>query len=284
MWLNPVYTLSMQDITAEFSHTELHEPVELRVVPQVVVGCKTDIGLVREINEDKFEYFLTEDRGQLANRGHVFVVCDGMGGHAAGQIASELSAKTFIETYYQHLGNDPIEAARATMNLVQRFILNIQAAIPQRKGMGTTMEVVALCQDRAIIAHIGDSRIYRQRNGVLEQITKDHSWVQEMVDANVMSEAEAEQHPNRNALTRCIGHDQDFFPDIFTLDLAVGDQFLLCSDGVTKCTSFTQMQTIMSSGHPSKQAWDLVLAAMAGGGSDNATALVVHVTDLMAAE
>lgn len=274
----------MQEITAEFSHAELRESVELRVIPEVVVGCKTDIGLVREINEDKFEYFLTEDRDQLATRGHVFIVCDGMGGHAAGQIASELSAKIFIETYYGHIGSDPIEAARSTMNMVQRFILNVQTAIPKRKGMGTTMEVLALCQDRAIIAHIGDSRIYRMRGGVLEQITKDHSWVQEMVDAHVMSEEEAEQHPNRNALTRCIGHNQDFFPDIFTLDLEVGDQFLLCSDGVTKCTSFGQMSAIMSSGHPSKQAWDLVLAAMAGGGSDNATALVVHVTDLKPAE
>ncbi|MBL8047677.1 MAG: serine/threonine-protein phosphatase [Chthonomonas sp.] len=268
----------MHDITAEFSVTELAAPVELRVIPRLVVGGKTDIGRVREVNEDKFEFYIPNDEAQLASRGSVFVVCDGMGGHAAGQIASETSAKTFIDAYYQHIGSDPEEAARSAIHVAQRFILNIQATIPQRRGMGTTLEAVAICQDKAIIVHVGDSRIYRVRDAKLERVTHDHSWVQEMVDGGIMSEEAAELHQNRNVLTRCIGHEQDFRPDVFTLDLVPGDTFLLCSDGVTKCASEERISAIMSGGAPSQQAWDLIQVAMMGGGHDNATALIVHIS------
>lgn len=271
----------MQEVTAEFAVDELVAPVELKVKPHFEIACKTDIGRVREINEDKFEYFLVEDHETLATRGSVFVVCDGMGGHAAGQIASELASKTFIESYYQHVGTDPMEAARSAIHLAHRFVMNVQAAIPSRRGMGTTMDAVAFCQDHAILAHIGDSRVYRLRDGSLEQITKDHSWVQDMVDGGVMTEAEAEQHPNRNALTRCIGYDNDFRPDVFRVPLEPGDLWILVSDGVTKCTTMAEMhQCLVGPGSLSKAAWDLVTAAMNGGGTDNATVILVRVTEL----
>lgn len=268
----------MEDITAEYAVSDLLTPIELRMIPQVSIGCKTDLGRVRENNEDKFEYYIASDERTQATRGDIFLVCDGMGGHAAGQIASELSAKTFIDTYLNHTSEDPKAAAMAAVHVAHRFVLNVGQAIPARRGMGTTMDVLMLIQDRALVAHIGDSRIYRLRHGVLTQITTDHSWVEQVVSLGIMSREDAENHQNRNILSRCIGYDEDFNPEVFFTDVEVGDTFLLCSDGVTKHVPDSDIEAIMNDATgPSDIAWKLVNAALVGGGSDNATALVVRV-------
>lgn len=270
----------MEEITAEYATTDLLTPVELRVVPSLRFAARTDLGRQRENNEDKFEFFLSEDDRLRATRGSVFVVCDGMGGHAAGQIASELSAKTFIDSYLRHTSDDPAVAGIAAIHVAQRYVLDIANTIPSRKGMGTTLSAVACVQDKAYVFQIGDSRVYRLRDGVLEQVTTDHNWVEQVVAAGTMSREDAEQHPYRNMITRCIGHDEDFRPEVFTLDLAVGDVFLVCSDGVSKHVPDAQMAEIIRSVGPSQAVWDLVNAALLDGGSDNATAILVHVDAL----
>lgn len=271
----------MDEITAEIDVQSVVPQVPLRVRPLLTYGMKTDIGRVRENNEDKAEIFFTENEAELSSRGHVFVVCDGMGGHEAGQIASELASKTFIDVYRTHPAADPVEVAKAAIKAANRFVLDVARLIPNRRGMGTTLTALCIIQDKALSVHVGDSRLYRFRDGSIEQMTNDHTWVEETVRAGTMSREDAEAHPYRHVLTQAIGTEDVIAPDIALFDLAEGDQFMLCSDGVTNHVSDEAIEQALGSGKGSTQtAWDLVAAALAGGGSDNATVVTVAVRAL----
>ncbi len=272
----------MEEITAEYAVADLVAQIDLKFRPFVTIGCKTDMGRVRENNEDKFEYFMPESTSELAAKGLIFIVCDGMGGHEAGQIASEISCKTFIDVYRNHPSADASEAARVAVGAANRFVLDVARAIPSRRGMGTTLTSLMLVQDKAIIAQVGDSRLYRLRDGGCEQITTDHTWVEETVKAGLMPREQAEQHQYRHVITRAIGTDQALQPDIFELPLWTGDVFMLCSDGVTNHVTNPEIERLLRENSPSEAAWKLVGAALAGGGSDNATTIVVRVDDVQA--
>lgn len=275
----------MDEITAEIDVQSVVPQVPLTVRPILSYGTKTDIGRVRENNEDKFEVFLAESDSEIASRGHVFVVCDGMGGHEAGQIASELASKTFIEVYRTHPATEPEEAARAAIKAANRFVLDHARLIPNRRGMGTTLTSLCILQNKGLFTHVGDSRLYRLRSGVLEQITFDHTWVEQTVRAGTMSREAAEAHSYRHILTQAVGTEDEIKPDIATFDLEEGDCYLLCSDGVTNHVSDDQMQQHLSAQKGCYQtAWDVVAAALAGGGSDNASVIVVKINELLAVE
>jgi protein phosphatase len=273
----------MDEITAEIDVQSVVPQVPLTVRPHLSYGMKTDIGRVRENNEDKYEVFLTETDSELASRGQVFVVCDGMGGHEAGQIASELASKTFIEVYRTHPATEPEEAARAAIKAANRFVLDHARLIPNRRGMGTTLTGLCILQNKGLFTHVGDSRLYRLRGDQLEQLTFDHTWVEQTVRAGTMSREDAEAHPYRHVLTQAVGTEDEIQPDIVTFDLEDGDMFMLCSDGVTNHLTDEAIHTSLASGKGCFQiAWDLVAGALAGGGSDNATAVVVRVNELQA--
>lgn len=270
----------MEETTAEYAVQELAPRAALRVRPRVSVGAKTDLGRVRENNEDKFEFYVPSLDDDLAWRGMVFVVCDGMGGHEAGQIASELACKTFIDVYRNHPSEDPGEAARSAAAAANRFVLDVARAVPSRKGMGTTLSALLIVQDKAYIAQVGDSRVYRLRGGSIAQITMDHTWVEETVAMGAMSREDAERHQYRHVLTRAIGTEPDLKTDIFVEEVQVGDVFMLCSDGVTNHVSDEEIGDTLGKMGPAEAAWALVGKALVGGGSDNATVIVVHVDAL----
>lgn len=270
----------MEEITAEYSVESIAAPIELRVRPKITVGAKTDLGRVRENNEDKHEFYLTESDAELASRGHVLIVCDGMGGHAAGQFASELSVKTFIDVYRSHPAQQPEEAAQAAVVAANRFVLDVARAIPSRRGMGTTLSALMIVQDSGIIAHVGDSRIYRLRDGEITQLTRDHTWVEEMVAMGALSREDAENHQNRHMILRAIGADLEVNPDVSRIDLQEGDIYMLCSDGLTNHVSDEEIQAVLASESPSQAAWTLVGKALVGGGSDNTTAIVARIDSL----
>ncbi len=270
----------MEETTAEYEVAQLLPTVELKTRPRITVGAKSDLGRVRENNEDKFEYYLTESETQLASKGLVFIVCDGMGGHEAGQIASELATKTFIDVYLNHPSIEPEAALRASVAAANRFVLDVARAVPSRRGMGTTLSALILLQDQGYIAQVGDSRIYRLREQAIEQLTVDHTWVEDMVRGGVMAREQAETHPNRHMLTRAIGTENDAEPDIFTFSLREGDVYMLCSDGVTNHVSDEDLGRILGEGGPSEAAWKLVGAALVGGGSDNATCIVTRIDSM----
>jgi protein phosphatase len=270
----------MEDTTAEFTASELVPSVELRVVPRVTIGAKTDMGRVRENNEDKFELFLTEDESLLASRGLIFLVCDGMGGHAAGQIASELAAKTFIDVFLSHPAVEPTEAIAAAVKAANRYVLDVGRTVPGRKGMGTTMSGVILCQDTAYTVQVGDSRIYRLRDGQLDRLTVDHTFLEENIRLGFMTPEEAAVHPHQHWLLRAVGAEDIVVPDIGSHVAEVGDTYFICSDGILNHVSDLEIHEFLRSKNPSEAAWGLVKQALLGGGSDNATALVVRIDGL----
>lgn len=268
----------MEEITAEYAVEQLTPVPELRCYPRVTVAAKTDLGRVRENNEDKFEFYIPEDPSRRANRGSLFVVCDGMGGHAAGQIASELAAKTFIDVYLHHPNPEPMVAMHAGVQAAHRFVLDVARTVPGRKGMGTTLSALIVIQDQGYIVHVGDSRVYRLRGEELTALTVDHTWVHEALAAGLIRPEEAEDHPKRHWLMRAIGvEDFTLVPDVFPTEISPGDVFFLCSDGILNHVSDEEIGEILRGNGPSEAAWKLVRAALMGGGSDNATAIVLRV-------
>lgn len=275
----------MQEITAEFSAEELggalpDEP--LRIVPRVKFVARSEIGHARENNEDKFDFYEPDEEPLLAARGSVYLVCDGMGGHNAGQIASELAAKQFLHAYY-HLGGTAQEAARHAILQAHHYIAEMASKIPSRYGMGTTLTALILKQDEGILAHVGDSRCYRLREGVLEQLSRDHTLVARLVEQGILTPEQAKYHPQRNVIRQAVGvadPSEPLEPDIETFPLQAGDLYLLCSDGLTDMVDDAEIEAILRDEPPTRAAWRLVDRALANGGRDNITVVLVRVAAL----
>lgn len=274
----------MDEITAEYSSDQLVPAQTLLAKAMVTVAAKTDLGRVRENNEDKFEYFVPEDDARLATRGQVFVVCDGMGGHAAGQIASELACKTFIDVYLNHPAADPEVAMTAGVIAANRFVTDVGRAVPSRKGMGTTLSSLILLQGKAYTVQVGDSRIYRLRNGELLMLTQDHTWVDDAVRAGLLTHEEALDHPYKHVLTRAIGSEGDVKPDIAVDEAYPGDLYLICSDGLINHVPDDAIGETLRTKLLSDAAWSLVSQALQGGGSDNTTVMIVRVDAMVTPE
>jgi len=269
------------ETTAEFDAEDLAaEPVELRVVPTVSFGAKTDIGRVRENNEDKHEFFLPEEVHQKAARGSTFIVCDGMGGAEAGQIASELATKTFLDVYYNHRSADPAEAAVAAAKAANRYVSDVSRSIPSRSGMGCTLTSLSFVQDEVVLAHVGDSRAYRVRNAQIEQISEEHTYVEDQVRMGTLTQAEAEDSPYKHILSRAVGAEPDVDPQVSRWPVEVGDIYIICSDGVSNELPNDKLLALASNGGPSAAAWRIVNDALLSGGRDNATAMVIRMDAL----
>jgi len=276
----------MQEITAEFSAEELggalpDEP--LRVVPRVKFVARSEIGHARENNEDKFDFYEPDEEPLLAARGSVYLVCDGMGGHNAGQIASELAAKQFLHAYC-HLGGAAQEAARHAILQAHHYIAEMASKIPSRYGMGTTLTALILKQDEGILAHVGDSRCYRLREGVFEQLSRDHTLVARLVEQGIITPEQARYHPQRNVIRQAVGvadPSEPLEPDIETFALQAGDLYLLCSDGLTDMVDDAEIEAILRDEPPTRAAWRLVDRALANGGRDNVTVVLVQILQLL---
>lgn len=283
---NGVSTGEDREITAKIDTEGLRKEWEERanrargVQVAVSIGAKTDLGRVRENNEDKFEFFRPEDEDTLARKGSFYAVADGMGGHSAGQIASELALKTAIRSYYADSSPVVEESLRSALQQANALIFDAARAIVERNGMGTTMTALVIRGDEAFIAQVGDSRCYRLRGGSIRQITEDHSWVAEQVKRGALTEEEAEISPFRNVITRSLGNAPNVDVDVFVEELKAGDQFLLCSDGLSGLVGADEMLAAMQDASPSQAAWDLVDLALERGGYDNATVLIVAVRDI----
>jgi protein phosphatase len=274
------------EITAKFSRQELvrgwreREAEPPARVAVVRVGLKTDLGCVRENNEDKAEFYEPDDPGTLSSRGSLYMVADGMGGHAAGQIASETAIKRVLAEYYDGDAKDP---GRALLDAFAAANTHVQAAARMgsgRAGMGTTLTALALIEDRAIVCHVGDSRAYLLRDGGIRQVTDDHSWVAEQVRLGSMTEAEAEASPYRNVITQCIGPLDDMEAEVYAVESRAGDRWVLCSDGLTGHVSDDEIASVVDDIAPSEGCRRLVELACARGGRDNVTVLIVEIRDL----
>lgn len=271
------------EITARFARAELvrawHAPegVECACARELTFGLRTDLGCRRENNEDRADFYVPTDPGMLAARGALFVVADGMGGHSAGQIASEIAVKEVQRQYYELQDLPPAEALRSGIAQASEQVLRAAARTADRTGMGTTLTALALVGDRAHVVQIGDSRAYLVRDGGIRQVTTDHSWVEQQVLTGVLSREQAETSPYRNIITRAIGVEGATEPDLFTEDARAGDIWTLCSDGLTGHVSDDEIHQTVAADGPSEACRQLVALALSRGGHDNITVLVVQV-------
>jgi len=186
-----------------------------RVVPILKYAAKTDMGMVRENNEDKFDYYEPEDPATLRARGSLFAVGDGVGGAQAGQIASEMSMKNLIVGYYDSAAETVEDALYDAIVRTNDKVFSLAQLSIERNGMGSTLTGVVFVEDRVVVGQLGDSRAYLIRNGEIRQVTSDHSWVEEQVRAGVITRAEAEHSPFRNVITRSIGASSFANPEFF---------------------------------------------------------------------
>jgi protein phosphatase len=216
----------------------------------------------------------------LSDRG-VFIVADGMGGHAAGEVASEMAVRIISRELGSLRGLSDEQAGER----MRTAIINANSAIFDRtltehdkRGMGTTTTALILLPRRFLIGQVGDSRAYMLRNDHFLQVTKDHSYVQEQVDLGLLTQEQARVHPYSNVITRCIGANADVVPDVYFGGLRVGDVLLLASDGLTGMLEDEQLNAILS-GEGGPQLWvdRMISEANRRGGLDNITAIIIRI-------
>lgn len=233
---------------------------------KLAVGARTDVGRVRQANEDSF--FI---------QAPLFVVADGMGGHVAGDVASATAVEVVQNEMAQADASEPGSLA-AILSEANSAIYEKAAADQTLHGMGTTCTLLLIGDGRAQIAHVGDSRAYLLRDGALRQVTEDHTLVARMVAEGQLTPEEAEHHPQRSMITRTLGVDPDVEVDLISLDLAQGDRILMCSDGLNSMLAAQAIQDVLvRQPDPQSAADELVEQAIAAGGEDNVTVVVVDV-------
>jgi PPM family protein phosphatase len=235
-------------------------------------GAWNDQGKIRTSNED--QYVVDPQK-------RIFLVADGMGGHAAGEVASKMAASKIEESLSQAESfSDPESFLQQAVQNANVQVYNTQLHNPEYRGMGSTLTILTFQHDRYYIAHVGDSRAYLFRNGNLIQLTRDHSIVWQLYEDKLISKEELSRHPRKNLITRSIGTHPLVEAETHSDQVLENDSFLLCSDGLTDVLSDLQITDFLNSGKtPQEISEMLVDAANAGGGPDNITVVVVHITN-----
>lgn len=241
-------------------------------------AIKSHVGLIREVNEDSADIVKKEDGVLLA------IVADGMGGHQAGDIASKMAVQyirdRFLHTSAERTSQEWEQWLSQTIREANDHIYDYASQHQQLFGMGTTI-VTALClAENYIVAHVGDSRVYRYANDQLTVITEDHSLVHALVRSGQITEEEAQTHPQRNVITRALGTEVDVEVDVKTLIYSNEEYILLCSDGLTNMISETEIKkTLRDDQSVDMIADQLIKLALDAGGDDNVTLALLHHSD-----
>lgn len=244
----------------------------------------SDIGMRRATNQDAYVVSLAGSAAHWEERGHLFCVADGMGAHAAGELASKLAVDNVPHNYDKHTQLPPPDAILEAIRDTNATIYARGQGSVEFHGMGTTCTVLLLLPFGAVIAHVGDSRTYRLRGTTLEQLTFDHSLVWEMAEAGSVSERDIPQYVPKNVITRSLGPHEHVSVDLEgPFPVKPGDVFLLCSDGLTGPVSDQEIGTILSCLPPTEASQTLVDLANLRGGPDNITAMVVQVNEELSA-
>ena len=239
-----------------------------------MVFAKTDIGKVREINQD---YYYTSDENSIPK---LCILADGMGGYKGGEIASKLaveSAKKYIENNFSNNFSEKEEILKLIGNAVEyanMVVYEKSKEIKELEGMGTTLEICLIYNNKAYIGHVGDSRIYRIRKDVIRKLTKDHSYVQQLVEDKKITREEAKVHPKKNMLTRALGCTPYVEPDLRARNFEKGDIFIMCSDGLTNMVDEKRIYELIKQ-DISKATNNLINEANSAGGYDNITVIII---------
>jgi PPM family protein phosphatase len=232
-------------------------------------GAVTDIGMVRTSNEDAY---IVDVQNSL------FLVADGMGGHAAGEVASRISADTvqeFISGSDRSMNMETL--LQQAVHQANSQVYQTQKVTPEYRGMGSTLTVLAFLDDRYYLAQVGDSRAYLLRNKSLSQLSRDHSVVWPLYESGILSKDSIRRHPQKNLVTRCIGTQPEVEADVSNDAARAGDIYILCSDGLTDVLTDSAIEDILldTGNKPQEISQNLVQAANSGGGRDNITVVTV---------
>lgn len=235
--------------------------------------CLTDKGLKREGNQDSF---MVDDRVGL------FIVADGVGGHFGGEVASALAVETVREVvgHPKAAHFKPKEVIYQAYEEASHRIFDRASQEPRLNGMGTTMVLGYVRESKLFVANVGDSRCYLYRKPYLWQITEDHSLINEQVRLGMMNEEQAKKTVGKNVITRSVGFERDVFPDVLEREVSTGDIFLFCSDGLTGMVTDQDMCSMFNQHAVEKIAPMMIEKALAHGGDDNVTVLVLHFQDV----
>lgn len=251
--------------------------VEALMSYRVTVAGITDIGLVRENNEDVW--------AEIPQK-HFYILADGMGGHQAGEVAAREAVETLKSLITGDLGAQMAESdletashlLAAAINEVNSHVFRMGRKDPLLKGMGTTLCCLYFHGNGIIYAHVGDSRIYCLKNKKLQQLTKDHSLLSELVDLGELNERQADGFAYKNIITKAIGTESSVDPSVYSSSVNHGDVYMMCSDGLSDMVSRAEIEAILSQKHtPKKLVQELVATAKEKGGYDNITIVVAKV-------
>lgn len=246
---------------------------------EITASMHTDVGCVREVNEDNGRHFKPNDPEVLADKGLLTLVADGMGGHASGEVASAMAVELVGRIYYQNGGAHPAQALPQAVAEASRLIYEAAQRDERWRGMGTTCTALVLHQGSAYAAHVGDSRLYMIRGGDIYLMTEDHSAVMEMVRLGVISREEARHHADKNVILRALGTAPEVQVAGWEAPLPVqdGDQFLLCSDGLYDLVEDAEIGRIVAGATDAHEACEQLIAlAKERGGHDNITVGIVE--------
>ena len=239
-----------------------------------MVFAKTDIGKAREINQD---YYYISDDTEIPQ---LYILADGMGGYKGGEIASSLAAESaarYIKSNFSSNLIEKEEILKLVENAVEyanMVVYEKSKEVEELEGMGTTLEICLIYNNKAYIGHVGDSRISRIRKDVIRKLTKDHSYVQKLIEDKKITREEAKYHPKKNMLTKALGCTPYVEPDIRARNFEKGDIFIMCSDGLTNMVDEKQIYDIVTR-DIEKAAEELVNEANAAGGYDNITVIII---------
>ena len=253
--------------------------------PTIIASVQTDPGCVREANEDSGRHISPNDPDLQSRRGSLTVVADGMGGHASGEVASQMAVDLITELYYADNGLSASDALRNAVEIANQEIFASSQTNEDYAGMGTTVIALVVKDGMAFSAHVGDSRLYRFRNRSLEMLTLDHSQVMEMVKHGVITMEQARNHEDKNVILRAVGTQGAVAVEVSDeFEARAGDIFLLCSDGLSDMLEDTEIEGILQKGGDEHSACEaLIAAAKANGGHDNITVGLIRIADGMAA-
>ncbi len=240
------------------------------------IGQASDTGRVRRYNEDFVESVVPADETTLRDKGALFLVADGMGGHRAGGVASREAVQSVMKEYYANTDLSLEESLVQAFERANKAVFELAQEDEDKAGMGTTLVAAVLLGRRLLIANVGDSRLYLLRGRQFNQVTVDHSWVEEQVQAGLLTREEADIHPHRNLITRAMGTRPEVAVDLYDMEMREGDMLLLCTDGLSGQVAERQMANTVRTLPPPQAAEALVERANEQGGRDNATALIVQ--------
>jgi serine/threonine protein phosphatase PrpC len=250
----------------------------MKVRTGIEVSSQTDIGCLRQNNEDSFGYWEPEDDRQFARKGRLAVVADGMGGYEGGQEASRLAVETLVASYRDYGGDDPQTALVEALQSAHEHIREYSFAHPELRGMGTTCTAAAIVQDALYFVHVGDTRLYLIREGHITKVTRDHSYVGRLVESGIISPEEAEKHPQRNILTAALGTNPDLIMDSpgRPEPLYPEDVLLICTDGLWGQVRDPEILDAVENKSAEQAGRELIDLARERGGPDNITVEILR--------